>query len=83
MSVLAVVCFALPGLRTGAWAAIGVTSALAVWSGLATHRPTLPGPWKLLAGAAVAYGAGDLFPVVADAVYLDWSYPCCWRGWWG
>jgi diguanylate cyclase (GGDEF)-like protein/PAS domain S-box-containing protein len=70
--------FASPRASTIAWAAIGVGAVAAVLLGVLLNRPRRAGPWLLLAGAMLAYAAGDLAyhlagqePDRVPAQYLD------------
>ena len=76
--------YAFPALSMYSWAAIGLSSAVAVLAGVRMHRPSKRLPWYLLAAVLVSFTLGDTtyniltgwlgqdnpFPSVADIPYL-------------
>ncbi|MCW6005490.1 EAL domain-containing protein [Micromonospora sp. CPCC 205371] len=90
MSVLAVGVFALPALHLHLWAAVGVSSTVAIVYGVVRHRPRRRLPWSLLAAGIAVFTAGDLVfnanpqsvPFLADVLYLS-VFPLVAAGYWG
>ncbi len=90
-AVLGVAYFVTPDspLRTGLWVAIALSSAIAIFVGVRSHRPAGPLPWILIALGLISYTIGDFFfyypqlaegkeaavPSIADPFYLV-LYPC-------
>ncbi|BFU45540.1 putative bifunctional diguanylate cyclase/phosphodiesterase [Krasilnikovia sp. MM14-A1004] len=84
MLALTAAFYAFPAFSRYTWAAIGLSSAVAVLAGVRMHRPSRRLPWWLLAGVLVSFTAGDTtyniltdvlhqadpFPSVADGFYL-------------
>ncbi len=83
-TVLAALFYVLPSWHSPIWAAIGLSSAGAVWYGVRRNRPRRKLPWLLLGGAVLAFNGGDLtynflvdvlhqhdpFPSLVDGIYL-------------
>jgi diguanylate cyclase (GGDEF)-like protein/PAS domain S-box-containing protein len=94
MSILAVGVFALPALHLLLWAAVGVSSTIAIVYGVVRHRPRRRLPWSLLAAGIAVFTAGDLVfnaaagtssqstPFMADVLYLL-VFPLVAAGYWG
>ncbi|WP_307804839.1 EAL domain-containing protein [Streptomyces sp. VRA16 Mangrove soil] len=78
----------VPAMHAPLWAAIGVAAVVAVLFGVHRYRPAQRWPWYVLAGALLAFSAGDTyynvqeqyfsasnpFPSPSDAFYLL-TYP--------
>ncbi len=83
MAVLTAAFYALPNQHILIWSTIGITSCAAIVAGVVTNRPRRRAPWLLLAGAVLAFAAGDTvynllttvwhqenpFPSAADIFY--------------
>jgi diguanylate cyclase (GGDEF)-like protein/PAS domain S-box-containing protein len=83
-AVLTALFYALPSWHSPIWAAIGLSSAGAVWYGVRRNRPRRKLPWLLLGAAILAFNCGDLtynflvdvlhqhnpFPSPVDGIYL-------------
>ncbi|HWB36514.1 MAG TPA: EAL domain-containing protein [Rugosimonospora sp.] len=83
MAVLTVGFYALPGWHIFIWSTIGISSCVAIVMGVLRNRPRRRWPWFLLAGAVLAFAAGDTtynilvtylgkdnpFPSAADLFY--------------
>jgi hypothetical protein len=54
-TVLTAMFYALPSWHSPIWAAIGLSSAGAVWYGVRRNRPRRKLPWLLLGGAVLAF----------------------------
>jgi diguanylate cyclase (GGDEF)-like protein/PAS domain S-box-containing protein len=81
---LLVLFYTLPEFSMYSWAAIGLSSAVAVVIGVRVHRPSKPLPWYLLSAVLVLFTSGDTtynvltdflgqdnpFPSLADVFYL-------------
>ncbi len=84
LALLLAAYYALPGLRVGAWALIGLTGVTATVAGVVIHRPSRAMPWLLLAAGLASFTAGSVveqvmgtklpFPSYADVLYLV-TYP--------
>ena len=88
MVLLAVVHYAVPGLRTEVWGLLGLSSVLAILAGIKINRPVSALPWLLLAAGNLCFAAGQFgvqvvievqgktepFPSFADVLYLL-TYP--------
>jgi diguanylate cyclase (GGDEF)-like protein len=87
MTALAAMYFLYPSWIIGIWAAIGLSSMVAIGVGVARNRPRRRAPWLLLAGASVAFAAGTVtalvlieldrstFPSLADVFMLAGCVP--------
>jgi diguanylate cyclase (GGDEF)-like protein/PAS domain S-box-containing protein len=83
MAVLTAGFYAFPGWHIVIWSTIGATSCAAIIAGVFRNKPRRRWPWLLLAGAVLAFAAGDTtynllttvghqenpFPSAADIFY--------------
>ena len=88
MALLAVAYFTVPGAESTAWGLLGLSSVLAIVTGMVINRPARRLPWLLLAGANACFITGQLsfavltqtmrvnvpFYTFADLLYLS-TYP--------
>jgi diguanylate cyclase (GGDEF)-like protein/PAS domain S-box-containing protein len=82
IAILAAVSLTVPAVHTAVWAALGLSSVVAMTAGIVRHRPRHRGPWFLLVAAVASLALGDIvaevllsrgvtpFPSVADATYM-------------
>jgi diguanylate cyclase (GGDEF)-like protein len=74
MTALVIAHYALPGLRTGTWALIGLSGVLAVLAGVLRNRPARMAPWLLLAAANLCWITAQLVQLITTGV-PPWSAP--------
>jgi diguanylate cyclase (GGDEF)-like protein/PAS domain S-box-containing protein len=75
-TVLTAMFYALPSWHSPIWAAIGLSSAGAVWYGVRRNRPRRKLPWLLLGGAVLAFNCGDLtYNVLVDVLHQQNPFP--------
>jgi diguanylate cyclase (GGDEF)-like protein/PAS domain S-box-containing protein len=92
MTVLGAGAFALPSLHLYFWAAVGLSSVVAIAIGVVRHKPRRRAPWWFLAGGLAVFAAGDLVfniaasagqaPLLADILYLS-VFPLIVAGYYG
>ncbi|MFB9363967.1 putative bifunctional diguanylate cyclase/phosphodiesterase [Actinoplanes nipponensis] len=76
MLVLATAFYVFPQFSMYTWAAIGLSGAVAVLTGVRLHRPSRRLPWWLLAGVLVSFTAGDTtYNVLVDYLHRDNPFP--------
>jgi diguanylate cyclase (GGDEF)-like protein/PAS domain S-box-containing protein len=97
MGVLTIAMYTLRAFQTEIWAAIGVSSAAAIFTGVARHRPRRKVLWLLLALGVFAFVTADTtydlleqingdanpFPSAADGIYLLCTFPALGLGLYG
>jgi diguanylate cyclase (GGDEF)-like protein/PAS domain S-box-containing protein len=73
--VLIVAYYRLPGLRTEAWALLGLSGVLAIVAGVVLNRPARRLPWLLLAAANLSFAAGQVSFLVAGSIHQPLPFP--------